>query len=437
MFKFDGSPWLTPGEQHEAIAGLVEDGLINWDNGYGLPLKSGGKTDIYANLRNMRTVPRAISRLAKLYENPIRRLGVNRIVEVPEAVSPLAGHLSVLTGIPIVTVREEAKEGRVVKGRFIGDLKRGDRVAIIDDVITDGASKLTALAELRAAGAIVTAIVVMVDRQQGWKNTLANAGFGDTNVWAGMNLHDLRKCLVSTGLMQRCDVAVEAKNSIIVALDGKLWEEVLPLIDRLRPSGCILKANDLLDGGNINQVVSDLSVYGRVMVDRKFHDIPNTVTNYCANLRKTPPWGFTVHASGGSEMIKAAVTAFTGTPTIVLAVTVLTSLKDECEVIYSRLPIAEVETLAEIAWKAGARGFVCSTEEAAMLRAKYPQATIVIPALRSPNNKVADDQKRSSTFVNAKAAGGSFFVGGRQFLNAKDPVAEIFRVGKEELGIEM
>ncbi|MFA6432580.1 MAG: orotidine-5'-phosphate decarboxylase [Candidatus Paceibacterota bacterium] len=434
--RLDDSRWLTPGERDQAIGCIIRADLLKWDNSRKLPLKMGGTTDIYANLRNMRSKPQAIRQLGELYANALRRLDIDRIVEVPEAVSPLAGHISAITGIPLVTVREEIKAGRVTTGRFVGDLKPGDRVAIIDDVITDGASKLTALSELRSAGAEVVAIVVLVDRQQGWKKKFSEAGFSDINVWAGMTLHDIRKYLVTNGLMQRCDPAVEAKNPFIMALDGgKHWEDFLPVLDRLRPSGCILKANDLLFVGDLNQVISDLSVYGRVMVDPKWHDIPNTVANYCRRLHQSPPWGVTVHASGGSEMIKAAVKALEGTKTIVLAITVLTSLKDECHDIYGRQPLQQVDDLAALAWHAGARGFVCSAEEASMLRAKYPEATIVVPGLRSPD-KSADDQKRVATFAAAKEAGASHFVGGRQFLTSPDPVAEVLRVMKEELHIE-
>ena len=435
--RLDDSRWLTPGERDQAIGCILRADLLKWDNARKLPLKMGGTTDIYANLRNMRSQPHAIRQLGKLYANALRRLDIARIVEVPEAVSPLAGHISAILGIPLVTVREEAKAGRVTTGRFVGDLKPGDRVAIIDDVITDGASKVTALTELRAAGAEVAAIVVLVDRQQGWKKKLTELGFGDIDVWAGMSLHDIRKYLVTNGLMQRCDPAIEAKNPFIMALDGgNHWEDFLPVLDRLRPMGCILKANDLLFNGNLNEVIADLSIYGRVMVDPKWHDIPNTVANYCRRLRQTPPWGVTVHASGGSEMIKAAVKALEGTKTIVLAITVLTSLKDECHDIYGRQPLQQVDDLAALAWNAGARGFVCSAEEVPMLRAKYPEATIVVPGLRSPD-KAADDQKRVATFAAAKVAGASYFVGGRQFLNSPDPVVEILRVMKEELSIEV
>lgn len=436
MFKIDGTCWLTPGEQREVVKLLLQNGLVVMDNGRKLPLKSGGTTDIYLNLRNMRNHPEAIRELANLYANPIRRLHVDRIVEVPEAVSPLAGHLSAILNIPIVTVRETAKTGRVVSGQLIGEVKFGESIVIVDDVVTDGASKLAAIRELRAKGANIAAIVVLVDRQQGWKKTLAEAGYGDVPVWAGLTLHDVRAELIGSGLMQRCNPETEAKNPLIIALDGMDPEQALSLADRLRPSGCILKANDFLDTGNLNEIVAGLSVYGRVMVDGKWHDIPNTVANRCKRLLKTPPWAVTVHASGGRNMVAAAVNTLDGTKTIVLAVTLLTSIGDECEEIFTRRPIGQVKKLAQMAYDAGARGFVCSTQEAAMLRKMFPEVTIVVPALRSPDKDV-QDQKRVGTFAGAQEAGASNYVGGRQFIQAPDPVAEINRVIKDELHIEL
>src|ERR1035437_4232596 len=119
MFEINGC-WLTKGEQEEAISRTINGGLIKWDNKRSLPLKSGGTTDIYANLRLMRSQPSVLRFLAELYANPLRRLRVDRFVEVPEAVSLLAGAIEVETGIPAVTIREEAKAGRVVSGKLIG-----------------------------------------------------------------------------------------------------------------------------------------------------------------------------------------------------------------------------------------------------------------------------------------------------------------------------
>jgi len=437
MFSFDGSCWLCPGEQEEAITLMLEGSLLKWDNKRNLPLKSGGKTDIYVNLRMMRGKPSAMKELARLYENPLRRLRVKRFVEVPEAVSPLADAISVATNIPMVTIREEAKEGRVVSGQLVGDLNPGDLVAIIDDVITDGASKIPALTTLRSAPANVAGMVVMVDRQQGWKKKLAAAGFGNVGVWPAMYLHDVRKFLVKNSLMQRCDPAREERNPIIVALDGKNWEEILPLIDQLRTTGCVLKVNDLLVDQGIAHLLPDLLVYGRVMADLKGHDIPNTVGNICRRLRACPPWAVTVHASGGGEMIKAAKKELEGTATKVLAVTVLTSIDEKtCEEVYHRKPIEEVQALATIAKEAGADGFVCSSLEVEAMRGWHPDKILVVPGVRSPGAEKGD-QERVDTPKNAYVQGANHLVMGRQILSAPDPVAEVQRVIKDELGIEV
>ena len=415
---------------------MLKAGILKWDNNRKLPLKSGGTTDIYVNLRMMRNTPWMIRYLGDLYANALRRLHVQRFLEVPEAVSPLAGHISAITDLPLVTVRESVKTGRVVSGTLIGDLNFGERVALIDDVATNAESKKAALAEIRRVGAELAAIVALVDRQGGWQKHLAEAGYPNAPFWFGMTLHDIRRYLIEHGMMQRCDPEVEAKNPIIVALDGKSWDDLIPLLVQLRTSGCILKVNDLLLGKGAEWLLPNLSVYGRVMADFKGHDIPPTLDNMIRQIRVCPPWAITAHASGGPAMIEAICTALAGTPTILLAVTLLTSVDAEtCEEIYTRQPLDQVKVLAALAYRAGARGFVCSTEEASFLRTKYPDAIIVVPGLNS--NKPAGDQKRTGTFFEAKAAGANFFVGGRQFLGNPDPAAEISRVIKDELGVKI
>ena len=135
-------------------------------------------------------------------------------------------------------------------------------------------------------------------------------------------------------------------------------------------------------------------------------------------------------------MIKKAKEALAGTNTKVLAVTVLTSLKDGCEEVYHCRPLDEVLVLAEIAEKAGADGFVCSVEEVGTLAAKYLGKIFVTPGVRSPGVD-ANDQQRVDTPKNAMVNGATHLVSGRQILDNKDPVAEVQRILKEELGIEI
>jgi len=429
--------WLSPCEQEAAIEMLADNDLLKFDNLHSLPLKSGGTTDIYVNLRLMRSHPRALQALAFLYSNPLRRIRqIDRIVEVPEAVSPLAGVISSLTGIPIVTVREEAKPGRVVKGTIIGDLKAGERVAIIDDVITDGASKIAAIETVRQAGAELIALVVLVDRQQGWRDKIGHLlEEAQCMVWSAMTLHDIRKHAIENKLMRRCDPAAEEGNPIILALDGKDWDEILPFLDKIRTSGCILKVNDLMLAEGLDWILPNLSVYGRVMIDLKGHDIPATVANACKRMAHRPPWAVTVHASGGFQMMNAVVNQLRDAGTKVLAVTLLTSLgKDDCQEIYNRLPMDQVISLAKLAHSAGVDGFVCSPEEVGML-SSMPwdrKMLFVTPGVRSPGVST-DDQKRVATPEEARKAGATHLVMGRQILSAADPVAEVTRLLRDEI----
>lgn len=429
--KVPTSSWLYPEELPEVVARLVELGLIKWDNERGLPLKSGDLTDIYVDIRSARNSPEATRYVAELYQMPLSRLKSCLFGEVPDAVSGIAGHLSAISGIPYLTFRERPKEGRVANATVIGNpAKDVETVDFLDDVITDGASKKAPYHEAVKNGLKPRSLIVLVDRQQGWRKYFVSEGI-NLPVWPAMTLHDVRRELVLSGRMQRCDPASEAANRLIVALDGKSWDEILPLIDKLRTTGCILKVNDLLFGQGIEHLLPELSVYGRVMADLKAHDIPKTVENICRRLRECPPWAVTVHASGSGAMVRAARLGLGDALTKVLAVTVLTSIDpDTCEEIYARQPMEQVLKLAKIAMDAGADGLVCSPEEVAELRKLYPEAEIATPGIRSAGVG-ADDQARIATPVVAIKNGSSHLVMGREILDDPNPVSAVHRVLQE------
>lgn len=425
--------WLTNAEQEEVIEKMLEWRLIKWDNARKLPLKKGGMTDVYVMLRDMRNYPKAQKFFGHIYSNPIMRLRAQRFIEVPTAVSGLASQISTCANIPYVTVRDNPKKGRVAAADYIGEFRRGEIVPIIDDVITDGASKIVPynVAKRFGVGRNVK-IVVLVDRQQGWREKFLELGI-ESDVWSAMTLHRIRRHLIENALMERCDPSVEEGNPLIVAYDDRDWDSILPFIDSLRTTGCIIKVNDLLFNKGIESLIPNLQVYGRVMADLKSHDISQTVANIMKHLLPCPPWAVTVHASGAGEMIKAAVKTLSGTVTKVLAVTVLTSIDPAtCEEVYRRRPIKQVEKLARIACDAGAHGFVCSPQEVGMLKRDYPRMTCVTPGIRSIDQET-HDQKRVDTPQRAREQGSDYLVMGRQILGALDPVAEVERLLREEI----
>ncbi len=190
--------WLAPEEHAEVVRRLFGYGLIKYDKNGNLPTKSGQLTDIYLNLRDARSHPEAIEYIATLFSRPLQRLGVDRFAEIPDSVSCFAGPIAIYTKLPYLTIREKPKEGRVADSHMIGAWRQGDRVAIIDDVVTDGASKIEPAKLCLGRGLELAALIVLVDREQGWKERFAEAGL-NVPVWAGMRLYDLRRELVLLG----------------------------------------------------------------------------------------------------------------------------------------------------------------------------------------------------------------------------------------------
>ncbi len=161
-----------------------------------------------------------------------------------------------------------------------------------------------------------------------------------------------------------------------------------------------------------------------VFLDLKLHDIPNTVAGAIRAVAALGPALLTVHAGGGPLMLQAAAHAVTGSRTRLLAVTVLTSV-DAVQLAAPGVAgstTEQVERLAAIASAAGIEGFVCSPNEAAMLRRQMPAAHLVTPGIR-PANAQADDQQRTGTPSFALQHGADQLVIGRPITASADPAA--------------
>jgi orotidine-5'-phosphate decarboxylase len=157
-----------------------------------------------------------------------------------------------------------------------------------------------------------------------------------------------------------------------------------------------------------------------VFLDLKLHDIPNTVAGAARSVAGLAPAYLTVHASGGRDMVRAAVDALPGTS--VVGVTVLTSLSDED---LGRLGMTGsardvVRRLAVLAVDAGARALVCSPLEVEDVRREVgPDVTLVTPGVR-PAGSGAGDQARVATPEQALADGADLLVVGRPITAAPD-----------------
>ena len=150
-----------------------------------------------------------------------------------------------------------------------------------------------------------------------------------------------------------------------------------------------------------------------LFLDLKLHDIPNTVAKATSAISHIHPKFLTVHASGGSAMIQAAVSA---APQIsITAVTILTSLStsDVKEIGYQNEPLEAAVNLADLAVRAGAEAIVCSPLEVAEIRSRVGSApAIITPGVR-PQGSATGDQNRVMTPREAMMAGSTYLVIGR------------------------
>ena len=161
----------------------------------------------------------------------------------------------------------------------------------------------------------------------------------------------------------------------------------------------------------------------RIFLDLKLHDIPATVAGAARAVARLHPDVLTVHATGGPEMVRAAVGA--APDTMIAAVTLLTSLDlGDLESIGVKGPLSDaVRRLAVLAVEAGARGLVCSPREVTDVRAEVgPDVTLITPGIR-PAGAAAHDQARTATPEEALRAGADLLVIGRPITSAPDPGA--------------
>jgi orotidine-5'-phosphate decarboxylase len=227
---------------------------------------------------------------------------------------------------------------------------------------------------------------------------------------------------------------------IIVALDVPSAERALALADSLGPDCDFVKVGSELFTAAGPRVVRDLAsgagggATRDIFLDLKFHDIPATVRGGARSAAALGATLLTVHASGGREMIEAAVEG-AGAGCGVLAVTILTSLDaDVLEEVWGRRVADltdEALRLADIARSAGAHGVVCSGHEAAAIRERHGDALkLLVPGIRLAGGEV-HDQRRVSTPASAVAAGASYLILGRAVTAADDPVAALSRARRE------
>ena len=219
------------------------------------------------------------------------------------------------------------------------------------------------------------------------------------------------------------------KDKIIVALDIG-FSDAVKIVEDIGDKVGYFKVNSLyVENPDIVKVIKENGC--KVFLDLKFHDIPNTVANYCLKVINKGVDMLTIHTSGGLEMMKAAVEAFGDERPLLLGVTVLTSigqskLNDELKV--SGLVENQVVHLAKLAKEAGLDGVIASGKETKLIKQVCGEDFLVVtPGIR-PAWSVKDDQKRVLTPKEAVDNGSDYLVIGRAITGQADRKEAVKRI---------
>lgn len=205
-------PLAAPDPEERLILELADIGAVKFGD---FTLTSGQKSPVYIDLRLLASYPAVLRRVSLAYAAIIAglpgvkagpaswgagaveqaRLSEIRLAALPYAALPIGTALSLETGLPLIFPRKEIKRygtGRAIEGFY----HPGDRALVLDDLITTGGSKLEAIASLEAAGLVVEDVIVLIDREQGGRRELEEAGY---RFHAALKLSEMAALLAREG----------------------------------------------------------------------------------------------------------------------------------------------------------------------------------------------------------------------------------------------
>ncbi len=179
-------------DNHDLALALYDIGAFKFGT---FTLKSGLISPFYIDFRLLVSHPDILQMSATILAQLIAEIHYDRLAAIPYAALPIGVALALTVKRPLIYPRKERKEhgtARLIEGKF----NAGERVLVIDDLITKGDSKIEAIEPLREAGLQVSDIAVLLDRQSGGVQTMASAG---VTVHAALRLTDMLDVLQSAG----------------------------------------------------------------------------------------------------------------------------------------------------------------------------------------------------------------------------------------------
>ena len=206
---------------------------------------------------------------------------------------------------------------------------------------------------------------------------------------------------------------------IIVAIDEISFIKASEILNNLNPKKCMVKIGSVAFNSIGHDIVNYAAEKGfDIFLDLKLHDIPNTVKKSIEGIASLPIQMLTIHASGGKDMMMAAMKAASGTGIKIFGVTALTSLGDQdTNNIFQRTASEQVNKMLDLADLARIDGVVCSPHELELVNSRESLLSIT-PGIRLQDSN--DDQKRVMTPKDAINLGADYLVIGRPITESSN-----------------
>lgn len=206
--EVESAPRPAPRAPSSLVAALHDLGAVKFGD---FTLASGIRSPIYIDLRLLVSRPQVLAEAAAAYAAILAGIPCDRVAGVPYAALPIGTAVAIAADKPLIYPRKEVKAhglGRQIEGAWTP----GERVVVIEDLITSGGSTIQTAETLRAAGLIVEDVIVLIDREQGGVEKLAAAGIRAHSVF---RLRPLLDSLVEMHLL-----AADARAEIEAFLAG-------------------------------------------------------------------------------------------------------------------------------------------------------------------------------------------------------------------------
>jgi uridine monophosphate synthetase len=260
-------------------------------------LKSGEKSDTYVDLRKLISYPNILKSVCREIEKKINNKDFDSIMGVPTGGYSFAQTCSLSTHKPCLFLRKEAKEhGK--KKLIEGIWKKGDKIILIEDVITTGGSLIETIELVEGLGLVIEKIIVVLKRKEDGINKIKNMNINIDHLFTLQELQELGTTTSKTEVFKNIyinsftnrfiQIVQQKQSNIVLSPDFTNTNEILNIVNTCGPHICGVKLHLDIIADFTQQFMIQLKDLSRkynfiIIEDRKFADIGNTIEKQLTN----------------------------------------------------------------------------------------------------------------------------------------------------------